>query len=94
MDKNINLSKVIAFTGTSARDKSFNKALHELGIFTILGTMGNIDNRAKVRGEHIYRDLISSGSDILSTDYPVEAYNAFRELIPAKSSKSRFFEIQ
>lgn len=92
MNTNIDLSKIIAFTGTSARDKSFNDTLHKLEIFTILGTMGNIDNSAKARGEHIYRDLINSGSDILSTDYPVEAYKAFRELIPIESTKRKFFK--
>lgn len=91
LDTGIDPDMVIAFTGTSARDDSFNKSLHDLGIYTILGTMGNIDNSAKSRGDQVYRNLIVDGSDILSTDYPVEAYNAFKSLIPAESSKNIFF---
>lgn len=91
LNTGINPEKVVAFTGTSARDKSFNDKLHEMGIYTILGTLDNIDNSAKVRGGKVYRDLIQSGSDILSTDYPVEAYGAFKDLIPNGSSKERFF---
>ena len=92
LNSNINLDNVVAFTGTSARDSLFNDALHELGVFTILGTMGNIDNSVKAKGDYVYSDIISSGSDILSTDYPVEAHNAFKNLIPEESSKSIFFE--
>lgn len=90
--RNIDLRKVVAFTGTSARDELFNNTLHELGIYTILGTMGNLDNSAMVRGQDVYVDLINGGADILSTDFPVEAYNAFKELIPEESSKSKFFK--
>lgn len=90
---NISLDNVVAFTGTSARDKSFNDSLHELGIFTILGTMGNIDNSVKAKGDYAYSDLIKSGSDILSTDFPVEAHNAFKNLIYEESTKSIFFKI-
>lgn len=93
LNSSINLNNVVAFTGTSARDKSFNDSLHELGIFTILGTMGNIDNSAKARGENVYSDVVANGADILSTDYPVEAYNAFKSLVPEKSSKSIFFKV-
>lgn len=90
--RNIDLRKVVAFTGTSARDELFNNTLHELGIYTILGTMGNLDNSAMVRGQDVYVDLINGGADILSTDFPVEAYSAFKELIPEESSKSKFFK--
>lgn len=90
--RNIDFRKVVAFTGTSARDELFNNTLHELGIYTILGTMGNLDNSAMVRGQDVYVDLINGGADILSTDFPVEAYNAFKELIPEESSKSKFFK--
>ena len=92
LNSNINLGNVVAFTGTSARDSSFNDALHEFGVFTILGTMGNIDNSVKVKDDYVYSDLINSGSDILSTDFPIEAHNAFKNLIPEESSKSIFFE--
>lgn len=93
LNSNINLDNVVAFTGTSARDSSFNDALHELGVFTILGTMGNIDNSAMVKGDFVYGDFVKSGSDILSTDFPIEAHNAFKNLIPIESTKNLFFRI-
>lgn len=92
LNSNINLNNIVAFTGTSLRDSSFNDVLHKVGVFTILGTMGNIDNSIKAKGNYNYSDIINSGSDILSTDYPIEAYNAFKDLIPEKSSKSLFFK--
>ena len=55
LNSNINLDNVVAFTGASARDSLFNDALHELGVFTILGTMGNIDNSVKAKGDYVYR---------------------------------------
>ena len=65
--------------------------MHRHQIFTILGTMGNLDNRAKARGESVYSDLILNGADILSTDYPIEAYRSILKVFPANSSKSSYF---
>lgn len=93
LNSNINLDNVVAFTGTSSRDSSFNDTLHELGVYAILGTMGNIDNSALVKGDFVYGDLVKSGSDILSTDFPIEAHDALKNLIPVESTKSLFFRI-
>jgi len=66
-------NRLIAFVGTSEAQSETYQFLHEHGILCILGTMGNLDNQAKVKGDVLYFDLIDRGADILSTDRPVEA---------------------
>ncbi len=68
----IPLSRVMAFTGTSEPSLELYRALHEAGIYSILGTLGNLDRRAKARGDQIYLDFVERGADILATDRPLE----------------------
>src|SRR5690606_29169795 len=63
-------NRLVAFVGTSEPDEALYKLLHDHGIMCILGTMGNLDKRAGVRGDEVYYDLIARGADILSTDRP------------------------
>lgn len=72
----IPLNKVHAFTGTSEKKPALYEALHEAGVWCILGTMGNLDSRAARMGDHFYQSLIQSGADILATDRPVQAGRA------------------
>ena len=65
---------IIAFTGTRLSDQSLFQRLHDENIVCILGTLGNLDNRAEARGEHLYRQWIDLGADILATDRPFEAF--------------------
>ncbi|MCG8323198.1 MAG: glycerophosphodiester phosphodiesterase family protein [Cytophagales bacterium] len=67
---------VIAFTGIRLLARDHYKMLHDQGIFCILGTFGNLDRRAVIRGDHLYRDLIDKGVDIIATDRPKEAADA------------------
>ena len=82
----------IAFTGTSERPKEFNAKLHALGVFTILGVLGNLDKSAIARGDQVYVDFVNNGADILATDRPIEAAEAIKSLIPEKSSKAKYFK--
>lgn len=82
----------IAFTGTSERPKEFNAKLHDLGVFTILGVLGNLDKSAIARGDQVYVDFVNNGADILATDRPIEASEAIKSLIPEKSSKAKYFK--
>ena len=82
----------IAFTGTSERPKEFNVKLHDLGVFTILGVLGNLDKSAIARGDQVYVDFVNNGADILATDRPIEAAEAIKSLIPEKSSKAKYFK--
>ena len=66
-------NRLVAFVGTHEADMETYQLLHEHGILCILGTMGNLDNQAKTKGDVLYFDLIDRGDDILSTDRPVEA---------------------
>ncbi len=75
----IPLENIIAFTGTSLKSASFYDNLHVKGIYCILGTLGNLDNKAIARGDKIYLDFISIGADILATDRPVEVSALLRE---------------
>jgi glycerophosphoryl diester phosphodiesterase len=84
-------SRVIAFTGIAQRPQEFNKALHERGVFTILGVLGNLDKSAESRGDQIYASFVQKGADILATDRPIEAAAAIRTLAPSNSSKSKYF---
>lgn len=83
--------RVIAFTGVAERPKSFNEALHEKGVFTILGTLGNLDRSALARGDELYLNFVKNGADILATDRPIEAAKAIQTLHPESSSKSKYF---
>lgn len=85
-------NRVIAFTGVAERPQEFNKALHEKGVFTILGVLGNLDQRAKARGDEIYVSFVQNGADILATDRPIEAAAAIKTLVPSTSSKSKYFK--
>lgn len=66
-------NRLVAFVGVSEPDVSLYKHLHEHGIMCIIGTMGNLDRRAEIRGDDLYYELIERGADIISTDRHREA---------------------
>lgn len=84
-------TRVIAFTGVAARPQEFNQALHEKGVYTILGVLGNLDRSAIARGDEIYASFVQQGADILATDRPIEAAAAIKTLAPTTSSKAKYF---
>ncbi len=84
-------NRVIAFTGVAERSFEFNRALHEKGVFTILGTLGNLDKSAEARGDEMYVSFVQNGADILATDRPIEAAKAIQTLSLKTSSKSKYF---
>jgi glycerophosphoryl diester phosphodiesterase len=84
-------AQVVAFVGVSEPEPDLYEALHRRGIACILGTMGNLDNRAAARRTNIYAGLVKNGADILATDRPLAAYQAIQPLIPRQSSKQAFF---
>ena len=69
---------LIAFTGTRMSDPQLYKTLHKYGILCILGTMGNIDQKALARGEKVYHGCLNLGVDMLATDKPDAAKSAIR----------------
>jgi len=69
---NVALDRVVAFTGTSEPQPELYQALHQEGIYCILGTLGNLDGRARARGDELYLDFLERGADIIATDRPLE----------------------
>ena len=82
---------MIAFTGVSEPDPTMYEFLHEKGIYSILGVLGNLDRKAIARGDSIYSGFIERGADILATDRPIEASKILKGLFPKTSSKSKYF---
>ena len=69
----IPFDNLIAFTGTRLSDPSLYQTIHKMNALTILGTMGNLDNKAKARSSNVYQDCVDKGVDVLATDRPIEA---------------------
>lgn len=67
-------NRIVAFVGVSAPDKELYQYLHNKGITTILGTMGNIDKSAIASPvKNVYYHLVNNGADILSGDNLAQA---------------------
>lgn len=81
---------LVAFIGTRQADKVLIDRLHDHGIKTILGTIGNLDKQADSRGYQVYADYIENGADILSTDRPFEAHKALSYYIHKRGITSPY----
>lgn len=77
-DRNIPDNRLVAFVGTREADQALYNLLHGHGILCILGTTGNLDKQAAVRGDTVYTAFVERGADILSTDRPLEAGRALQ----------------
>ncbi|MBC8111326.1 MAG: glycerophosphodiester phosphodiesterase family protein [Verrucomicrobia bacterium] len=82
---------IFAFVGTSEPDSVIYQELHKRGISCMVGTMGNLDRRHQARQKNIYEEIIKNGADMLSTDYPKEAYESLKNTMPETSEKKKFF---
>ncbi len=82
LEKGIPNNKMIAFVGVRESKKEHYDFLHQKGIMTILGTLGNLDKRAANRGNQIYEQFFQNGADILSSDRAVEAHKAIKMIEP------------
>ena len=69
---------MVAFTGTMESDSSLYSALHKKGVMCMLGTLGNLDNKAKAKGDHLYNGWAKLGIDIFATDRPLEVQKALQ----------------
>lgn len=82
--------RMIAFVGVSEPASGFYDWLHQKGITTILGTLGNLDKSTMANGDQLYAQFIKNGADILATDRPIEAAMAIRHLWPEESEQYKF----
>ena len=76
MESGIPRDLMLAFTGTQLSPRRLYEKIRDQGIPTQLGTLGNLDKRAAVRGDSIYEKYIRDGIDILATDRPIEVARA------------------
>lgn len=69
--------KMVAFTGTRLSKESLYDSIRSLGIPVNLGTLGNLDNRAKANGDALYKKWNEMGVNVFSTDRPLEVLKVF-----------------
>ncbi|GGG93344.1 glycerophosphoryl diester phosphodiesterase [Parapedobacter pyrenivorans] len=91
-DRSIPDNRLVAFVGTSEVSPAIYEFLHGHGMLCILGTTGNLDKQAAVRGDTVYTSLIARGADILSTDRPQEAGKALNAYRKAHKLTSTFIK--
>jgi len=64
---------LLGFVGTREPEKSHYQKVADLGIKTILGTLGNLDKSAEAKGnDDIYLTYVENGAHIIATDRPLE----------------------
>ncbi len=78
LELGIPANNIVAFVGVKEPDKSHYELLHQHGIQTILGTIGNLDNKARDKGSKTYVKLIRNGADILATDLIILSTSAIK----------------
>ena len=88
--KGIPDKNMIAFVGTREPEQTHFDFLHEKGISTILGVLGNLDRQAIAKGDSTYLGFVNRGADVLATDRPIEAARTIRSLWPKTSDKYKF----
>lgn len=89
-DTGIPDTKVVAFIGTAHPKKDLVDRIHQHGIKTILGTIGNLDRQADSKGYQVYAEYVDNGADILSTDRPLEAQKALDFYIRKRNINSPY----
>lgn len=84
-------NRIVAFVGVAAPEKEFYQYLHNKGITTILGTMGNIDKSSLANpAKMVYYHLTNNGADILSSDNIEQAAEQLDKLRYNKKLSSTF----
>ena len=75
LESGIPMNRVTAFTGTRLQKKPLYNMLHKEKVFANCGTLGNLDRKAKAKGDHLYKQWEKLGIDIFATDRPIEVGN-------------------
>ena len=89
----VKADKMIAFVGTSEPKSAVYEYLKTRNIATILGTMGNIDKKAKTSGDKLYYNLVENGANFLSSDRNVEAGKQLAQYVTDKNLKSKYIKL-
>jgi glycerophosphoryl diester phosphodiesterase len=86
----VNLDRVIGHTGSrEPEDPSLYRVLRDRGMYTMVGTLGEMDREAAAGNPELYPTLVRNGATIISTDRPVEASEAMESLLEPGPSVSR-----
>lgn len=64
----VDLSRLIVFTGVGEMNAAVVERLHAQNIRAMLGTFGTVDERAAQAGPEVYQALIDRGIDVIATD--------------------------
>jgi glycerophosphoryl diester phosphodiesterase len=81
LESGISAQNLIAFVGVYEPPKEVYALLHDKAICAILGTMGNLDGKARQRGIEVYMELLQNGADVLATDQVKLASEAVARLL-------------
>lgn len=73
IDYKVDVNRVVAFVGTTEPSKTTIDYMKSQNIPMILGTLGNLDKRAKAVGDRIYEEFFTKGITVLSADRNKEA---------------------
>lgn len=66
-------SNLLGFVGVREPDEAHYQKLNEMGIKTILGTLGNLDKKAVAKGnDTVYLSYLENGANVIATDRPLE----------------------
>ena len=68
LESSIPTANIIAWVGVYEPPGEVYALLHENGVCAMLGTMGNLDRKARTSGIQVYIELLRNGADILATD--------------------------
>ena len=68
LKSSIPAANLIAFVGVYEPPRDVYALLHDKAICAILGTMGNLDRKARRNGIQTYMELLRNGADVLATD--------------------------
>lgn len=76
--------KLMVFVGVSEPKKELYRQFHRAKIMCILGTLGNLDRKAKRKGIGVYIRFLENGANILATDNVPLAAKAIEKFWQAK----------
>ena len=82
-ESDVDLSRIIAFTGVGDVQPDLIEDINDLGIRAMLGTFGDLDERAVEEGPEVFHELLDQGVDVIATDEVEVAAEALETYEPA-----------
>jgi glycerophosphoryl diester phosphodiesterase len=90
-------TQVMAYVGphNKPENKVMYDLLHARGVMCMISAAPTYDKlKTDSARETAYRNIILDGADVIESDLPIEAAAAINALLPAKSTKQKFFSKQ